>query len=81
MQTAVASPAAAHEQIRESWVPMVAIALGRGAHDGVAQRSRLDRAGDDGAPGGIGGELVEEFILRAAADDVQAIHLAVCQRR
>lgn len=27
MQTAVASPAAAHEQIRESWVPMVAIAL------------------------------------------------------
>ena len=38
-------------------------------HRDVAERGRLDRARDHRAAGGIGGELIQQAVARAAADD------------
>jgi hypothetical protein len=43
----------------------------QGLHDEVAEGRRLGRARDDGAPGDVGRELVEQAILAPAADDVE----------
>ena len=39
-------------------------------HEHVSEDGRLDRAGEDGTGAGIGGELIEQGVARAAADDV-----------
>ena len=39
-------------------------------HEHVSEYGRLDRAGEDGATAGVGGELIEQHVARAAADDV-----------
>ncbi len=43
---------------------------GAGLHDEVSEGGRLHGTGDDFAAGGVGGELAEEFVLGAAADDM-----------
>ena len=48
-------------------------AVGAGLDEQVAQRGRLDRAGDDRHAGGVGGELAEQRVLRAAADEVDDV--------
>src|SRR5437016_10166612 len=42
----------------------------------VADGGGFDGAGDDGAPAGIGGHLVEQFVLAAAADNVDYFDFA-----
>ena len=39
-------------------------------HEHVAERGRLDRAGEHRQPGAVGGALAEQRVQRAAADDV-----------
>ena len=47
-------------------------------HRDVAERGRLDRPGDDRAAGRIGGELIQQTIARAAADDADLLE-ATCR--
>ena len=42
----------------------------------VAQRGGLDRPGDDRQAGRVGGELAQQGVLRAAADEVHRPHVA-----
>ena len=42
-------------------------AVGAGLDEHVAEGGGLDRPGDDRQPGGVGGELAEQLVLRAAA--------------
>src|SRR5256885_11181101 len=39
-------------------------------------RSRFDRPGDDRPAGGVGGHLVEQFVLTPAANDVNHLELS-----
>ena len=48
-------------------------AVRAGLDQHVAQRGGLDRAGDDRQPAGVGGELAQQRVLRAAADDVDDV--------
>src|SRR5437879_1067599 len=41
----------------------------------IAKHSRLDRTRQNGAVAGISGELVEQIVARAAADDVDDFNL------
>ena len=49
------------------------MAQGNGLHQDIAHGRGLDRAGEHGAAGGVGGELREQAVLRAAADDVDRL--------
>ena len=42
-------------------------------HRDVAERGGFDRPGDDGAAGGVRGELIEQPVARAAADDADLV--------
>ena len=42
-------------------------------HRDVAERGRLDRAGDHGAAGRVRGELIQQAIARSAADDADFV--------
>src|SRR5437870_376765 len=44
--------------------------------ENVADRGGFDGAGDNGAAGGVGGHLVEQLVLAAAADDVDYFDFA-----
>src|SRR6188474_3475436 len=46
------------------------VAQGHGLDEEVAGGRGFGGAGDDGFAAGIGGHLVEQFVLAAAADDV-----------
>ena len=52
---------------------------GAGLHQRVAERRRLDRAGQHRQPARVGGELAEQGVPRAAADDVHDLDVAAGQ--
>jgi hypothetical protein len=47
--------------------------VGLGLHQRVSYSCGLDRAGDDGQPACIGGELAEQSVVNPAADDMDHI--------
>ena len=47
----------------------------------VAERGRLDRTGDDRQPAGVGGQLAEQLVARAAADQVDDLDRSAGQPR
>ena len=42
-------------------------------HRDIAERGRFDRAGEHGAAGRVGGELIQQPVARSAADDVDLL--------
>ena len=49
---------------------------GHGLDEDVADGGGFDGAGDDGAIAGVGGELIEQFVSAAAANDVDCADLS-----
>src|SRR5436189_571943 len=52
---------------------------GKHLHGDVAERGRFDRAGEHGATGRIGSELVQQPVARTAADDPDLVEAAAGQ--
>ena len=50
-------------------------------HQAVAESGRLGRPGEHGDAEGVGGELAEQGVLRAAADQVDDVDVTACEGR
>jgi hypothetical protein len=46
---------------------------GHGLDEDISDGGSFDGAGDDGAIAGVGGHLIEQFVLGTAADDVDGV--------
>ena len=62
---------AAHDGAQLVHIPN--IAQRHGLREQVADGRALDRAGDDRAAGRVRGELVEQLVVAAAADNVERV--------
>ena len=69
----------ARSRARSSASPPPSDPRGPGLHQHVAQRRRLDRAGQHRQPAGVGGELAEQRVARSAADDVHDLDVPAGQ--
>jgi len=54
-------------------------AEGSRLHQHVAERGRLDRAGDDRHAACVGGQLAQQLVARSTTDDVDHVDVAVGQ--
>ena len=54
--------------------------VGAGLDEQVADRGRLDRPGEDGPAGQVGGELAQQRVGRTATDDVHDVGPATGER-
>ena len=78
---AARADAAVREILQTQWDDLAALRQRRDVaqrqrlHQDVPQRRRLDRPRDDAFARGVGGELAEQRVLRAAAGDVDGAEL------